>query len=198
MTPNHLPGWGSGPARTQSTIGETSSRRLSNIIAMQRATRGNLLAVSGPALDNQRYVTPSRRHHWKRIRRPERGSSAQTGRCRRHPDLKDDDTPVPAVAVSGGDGNPVRGRCRPHHQADPAQAEERPGVVGRGRRDRYGGENGHVAPDGHGDGDALRQPHRGRRRAAVLLRQRRLRRLRARHEEHRRRPRAAGAHPRRV
>ena len=90
------------------------------------------------------------------------------------------------------------GDIAPTTQADPAQAEERPGVVGRGRRDRSEGEDGHVAPDGHGNGDALRQPHRGRRRAAVLLRQRRLRRLRARHEEHRRRPRAAGSHPRRV
>ena len=47
-------------------------------------------------------------------------------------------------------------------------------------------------------GHAVRQPDRRRGRAAVLLRQRPFRDLRAGHEDHRRRPRAARPHPRRV
>jgi class 3 adenylate cyclase len=59
----------------------------------------------------EKYVPPSRRHHRKRIRRPERGQSAQTRpqrkRNRCHPDLEDDYSSVPATAVSGGDGDLV-------------------------------------------------------------------------------------------
>ncbi len=145
-----------------------------------------------------KYVAPSRRHHRKRIRRTECGQGAQARQRRRHPDLEDNHPPVPATAVPGGHRDIVRRRHRPDHQAGPAQAEERPGVVGRSQRDRPEGEDGHVAPDGHADRDALRQSHRGRRRPAVLFRPRRLRHLRARHEEHRRRPGAARPHPRRV
>ena len=47
---------------------------------------------------------------------------------------------------------------------------------------------------GPGHHHAVRLADRGRRRRAVLLRQRPLRRARARHEEHRRRPRAARSH----
>ena len=100
--------------------------------------------------------------------------------------------PVPAAALPGRDRHPVRGRDR---AADPRGAEparrtprccsarsptstSRPSTVTSARaRPR--------------DGDAVRLPDRGGRREPVLLRQRPLRRVRPRHEEHRRRARAA-------
>ena len=68
----------------------------------------------------------------------------------------------------------------------------------RWRRSIVDGRHGDVEAHEHGDGRRVRQHRRGRGRAAVLLRQRPFRDVRARHEDHRQRPRAARAHPRRV
>ena len=133
-----------------------------------------------------------------RLRRAVRHEGAQERRRRRDDDREDDPSPVPAAALPGGDRHPVPGRDRPADARDPRGPEERPGHPRRGQEHRPRPAPGHLAgarPDHH---HAVRLAPRGGRRGAVLLRQRPLRRARARHEEHRRRPRAARPDLRRV
>ena len=64
-------------------------------------------------------------------------------------------------------------------------------ILGDVKKIDLDGPHRHLVRPRDRDRHALRQPHRRRRLRAVLLRQRPLRRVRAGHEEHRRRPRAA-------
>ena len=107
--------------------------------------------------------------------------------------------PVPAVAVPGGDGHPVRGRDRARDPAGPAKQQNAPVLIGEvddDRRRADGPSPPHIAAGPPSPAyDSL--DRRGGRRP-VLLRQRPFRRVRARHEDDRRRPRAARPHPGRV
>ena len=75
---------------------------------------------------------------------------------------------------------------------------ERPRRARRGHRHRPGRAHRHLDVLGPRHGAPLRRADRRRRCRAVLLRQRPLRRVRPRHEEHRRRPGAARPHLRRL
>ena len=127
-----------------------------------------------------------------RLRRAVRHQGAAPRRRRRDDGRQDHPPPVPAAALPGGDRHPVRGRDR---AADPRGAQrpaERAGAARRGhRRSTSSARTVTSQVLGRDDRDAVRLADRGRRRRPVLLRQRPLRRVRARHEEHRRRPRAA-------
>ena len=90
------------------------------------------------------------------------------------------------------------GEIAPADAADPAQAEERPGAARRGHAHRPDEQDRRLDPARPHLPHAVRQPdHRGRRRA-VLLRQRPVRRVRAGHEDDRRRPGTARPDPRRL
>ena len=106
--------------------------------------------------------------------------------------------PVPAAAVPGGDGHHLRGRDRPAHPADPAQAGERPGAARRRHPHRPDQPDRRLGAAGAHLPHAVRQPDHRRRRRPVLLRQRPFRRVGAGHEDDRRRAGAARPHPRRV
>ena len=126
-----------------------------------------------------------------RLRRTLRHQGAE-GRRRRHHDDRDDDAPpVPAAALPGGDRHPLRGRDRAADAGDPVQAEERQRDPRRGPGHRRRGPDRDLARAEPDHRDAVRHADRRGRRGSVLLRQRPVRRVRTRHEEHRRRPRAA-------
>ena len=90
------------------------------------------------------------------------------------------------------------GEIAPPDPRGAQQPGQRARAARRGHRHRPRRTHGHQPRPRPRDDHALRLADRGRRRGAVLLRQRPLRRARARHEEHRRRPRAARAHLRRL
>ncbi len=112
-------------------------------------------------------------------------------RRRRHDDRQDDPPPLPAAALPGRDRHPLQGEIAPPTREILSRPGQRAGAARRGHRHRPRGAHGHLAGARPRHRDAVRLPDRRGRRQPVLLRQRPLRRVRARHEEHRRRPRAA-------
>ena len=141
--------------------------------------------------------TPGRRHRFG-VRRAQRGQGPQARRRRHQADRPDHASPVPAAAVPGRHRHHLRGRDRARDPGHPAPAEERPGAARRRHRHR----SGQPERDVRTARPHLRHPvrhldRRGRCRP-VLLRQRPLRRIRARHEDHRRRAGVARPHPARV
>ena len=132
------------------------------------------------------------------LRRPLRDQGAPARRRRRHPGGQDEPPPLPAAALPGSDRHPLPGRDRAVDPRDPQPPAQRPGAARRGGRCRPRGPDRDVRRARPPHRDGVRLTARRRRGHPVLLRQRPLRRGRPRHEEHRRRPRAARAHLRRL
>ena len=155
--------------------------------ALQRPSASAPNAPAPPRGRNhhgQSHKAPRRRHRF-RFRRAQRRQSAQAGRRRHHPGGQDHQPPIPAAAVPVGHRDPLGRRHRAHHAADPEAEQELQSAARRGRGHRPAGTDGHLPADGDADRTEVRQPGRGRRRAAELLRQRPVRHVRSRDEDHR-------------
>ena len=139
------------------------------------------------------------RHHRIGIRRSQCRKEAQARQRRHQADRPHHPPPVPAAAVPGGDRHHLRGRDRPAHPGDPAQAAQRARCCSATSRTSTWRSSTCVSDLlGHTYETPLRHPDRRGGRRPVLLRQRPVRRVRAGHEVDRRRAGAARPHPGRL
>ena len=140
------------------------------MVACPLANNGDHERAPGP-VPPQQPAAPCRGDRL-RFRWSLRGQGAAPLRRGRHDDRQDHAPPVPAAALPGGHGHPLRGRDRPAHPRDPQPPGQRPRPARRGHRDRPDRSHGHLGGARPADGHAVRLADGGRRCDPVLLRPR--------------------------